>query len=556
MKKAHLALALIFACNSAFSSGISEQTEAAIASSHEAARKLASSFLVEDLGLLIQRIASAESGVNQKGQNSLAQQILTLNEMLMKELDRVDTIQDIDPQVFRDLENAYRLLVRERLRVSFEAQEVEMQKLLMIRSLQSAFESFEGLCKVGRSGPGAVPAPGFIPNIPKTEYEFKMIYGTNEAGGNAAPSSFIFHSIGPSSESQNRNTINGILGTSAGLSWSIAASGAAGASVAVAMAVAPWLAGAFALYSAFNYVASNQEEIDRQNEMARARSNLFLKSANDRDIANYYQESCTKTSAKLKPLADLIYSYTESHSKREQIVRQISASKLEREGYKNAVAEIEKYRKLLSLASAKHKGICDEAQEVKPCKKEGDTYVLTSDTAVVLSQDEDKDKPILEEAQRKMAQFNEQFSQEKVVELIAFDILDLIHNRWNAISAEVASWSFQQTDRALNVLSNKLKFFAAELHKAKNSRWAEGHQLVGVNEVLQAEFFALRAEYFELLNIAVKAFFNKHDIHSAKARFKSFSARFKAFSDKTMISRDVQSMSLSVSRLEKFYEEL
>jgi len=561
MKSLQLTLATILTLNSLVATaGPRDEARVAIDQSHVAARLMSQEYLRQDLGSLIQVIVQTPPPSPLVGA-SLNQQVQKMNEKVLSQLAKMDSLKNYDVTQLNDLVASYRFFVRERLRVSFEAQDLVYQQQLAVRAFEIPFEGFATLCRSGRSAKNTIGEIGSIPRIPDNQYSFNMSYGMNTSssgseGFGGHPNQFSFQSSGSNQAIKDRNTVNAVLGSASGISWSIAFSGGSGAAVSGALVAAPYLAAAFLAYSAVNYIMSNDEEIALKNEMAKAQADLFLKSATDRDVAAYYKESCAGTLVKMQPLLQTIKDFSTSDLKRDEISQQIEATRSERQTYKENALKTLPARNLLTLAGYVRQNICEDAKFAHLCKKSGNAYVLTQNPSVRLDLKSETDKQAVEAARQEMIAFDKSYPQDVVLKYVAYETLDTLYYQWNDISYIVANAGLSSLDQAMNILANKLQFIVMETQKANNSPWSKSTRLLNTEIKLQTEFFELREEYFRLLTDALKIFFNKGNADQGKVRFKAFDKKFNMFSGKTITSPDVQSMAHAVSRLGKFYEQL
>lgn len=550
MKSFKYFLSAVISLNSFASfAGPKEEAQKSIDQSHRAARLTAESLLQSDMQQLTKSILLSPSKNFAQSVAGMPQVIQQLNQKVLAQLNRPFSVETMDVKQLNELVQAYEALVRERFAASFQLQNIIYERQMNLRAFELPFEGFAAMCRTGRSQKDVIGDPGSLPRIPPNQYSFSISYGDQGTSMSASANS-------PDSNAKDRNNVSNVLGTSAGIATSIALSGGTGASVAMAMTVAPYLAGAFLAYAAYNFVVSNQEGIDLQNEATQAQVNLFQKAATDRDVANYYKESCATTLQKLEPLYKTIHDFYESDVRRDQIAAEMVNTREARKAYQAEAMALEPARSLAQLAFWAHTGFCDAAKADAPCAKVGTVFTSKQDPALKIDTVSKDDLAAVEKARSSLKAFNEKYPQEVAIQYQAHNALDIMYFDWQNVSATLMSSSFAAVDQAMALLAGKVRYFVLEVQKVQKSSWARSIRLIDAEEKLQRQFFELRGEYFQLLANSIKILFNKADAKQGKAQFSAFAKRFDAFASLTISNPDVKAMNESVQGLKKFYETL
>lgn len=280
-----------------------EQAEKIIQSHRELAKDKALLAVNEDFNFALSEML--KSVLKRPDVAEVKKSLFSEQEFIMKGLNNLIELKDEDSdklkeQVYAAMEQ-YKKMVQTRFDISFKPSEVkkEMRESLIVAN--QVLADFEKNCSSGK-GIGGLNNPQFnYPALPRSDFSISIGYG-NEKGPQ-------FSSSGTFSGSQDEKNRNEVANVALGVSsvvTSIAYSGTTAASVAACQAAAPFMLAGGAVIAIGVMYMNQMERIKMQNEIVEAELHAFHESADDRDIAKYYQASCKRISADSNKLRNLL----------------------------------------------------------------------------------------------------------------------------------------------------------------------------------------------------------------------------------------------------------
>ncbi len=175
----------------------------------------------------------------------------------------------------------------------------EMRSSLLVASQSLA--NFERNCASGR-GIGGLNNHNFsYPSLPRSDYEFKI--GYSDSSGYSASGSGTFSG---SSAEKSRNEVANISLGATSMVASIAYSGSTGAAIAACQAAAPFMMAGGAVIALGVMYLNQVERVKMQNEIVDAEMHAFHNTADDRDVAKFYVNSCKSISVESQKIRKIL----------------------------------------------------------------------------------------------------------------------------------------------------------------------------------------------------------------------------------------------------------
>lgn len=303
-----------------FASEAMEQAEKVIAAHKELAKEKALNSLNEDFNFALSEMLT--NVLNQPDYAEIKKNLFSEQESILKGLNdlinlKITDTTDLKAQAFSAMEQ-YKSMVQKRFDISFKAAEGKRQLRDSLTVANNILRQFEKNCASGK-GIGGLENPNFsYPSLPKADFSINVGYG-NEKGPQFSSSGSFSGSQGEKS----RNEVANVSMTATSIVTSIAYSGSTGAAVVACQAAAPFmLAGGAAIAIGVMYM-NQMERLKIQDEIIEAEMHAFHQSADDRDIAKYYRESCKSLSLESQKLRTLLENAISSP---EELLKNVSIS--------------------------------------------------------------------------------------------------------------------------------------------------------------------------------------------------------------------------------------
>lgn len=304
----------------AYANEAMEQAEKVIAAHKELAKEKALNSLNEDFNFALSEML--KNVLNKPDFTEIKKNLFSEQESILKGLNdlidqKITDTTDLKAQTFSAMEQ-YKSMVQKRFDISFKPAEGKRQIRDSLTVANQVLAQFEKNCASGK-GIGGLNNPNFsYPSLPKADFSINVGYG-NEKGPQFSSSGSFSGSQGEKS----RNEISNVSMTATSIVTSIAYSGSTGAAVVACQAAAPFmLAGGAAIAIGVMYI-NQMERIKIQDEIVEAEMHAFHQSADDRDIAKYYRESCKSLSLESQKLRTLL---EQAISSPEELLKNVSVS--------------------------------------------------------------------------------------------------------------------------------------------------------------------------------------------------------------------------------------
>lgn len=338
-----------------------DQADKVITAHKELAKEKALSSLNEDFNFALTEML--KNVLNKSDLSEIKKNLFSEQEAILKGLNdlveqKASDTADLKSQTYEAMEK-YKAMVQKRFDISFKPAETKRQLRDSLVVANEVLARFERNCSKGK-GIGGLDNPNFsYPALPRADFSISVGYG-NEKGPQFNSSGSFSGTPGEKS----RNEVANVSLTATSIVTSIAYSGSTGAAVIACQAAAPFmLAGGAAIAIGVMYM-NQMERLKIQNEIVEAELHAFHQSADDRDIAKYYKESCKSLSLESQKLRRLL---EKAISNPDDLLKNVSTS----ESWDSDLAQLmellkkkeEQYNKVLVLLENRKQKDSPELQE-------------------------------------------------------------------------------------------------------------------------------------------------------------------------------------------------
>lgn len=452
----------------------------------------------------------------------------------------------------------YQVIVAKRYALSFEVQDRIRHSDMVFKALATALESFQAVCKSGRSEKGHDYLISPIPYSRGIDYQIHLGWdSSNDQSGFSAK----IETSSANETSKNRAQVGQMLNTAASVSSSIAYSGGTGAAVAKAAAVNPYLLGAAIAYGVVSHALAAEEQAKLLNEIAEANNYMYQMTATEKEVARFYRESCQSIQPFVDRLITVVDNLQKNPESRSQMVKQAQATAEERQSFHRESDLVSTQREWLIVYSAAGSQKClnqkhQEPEETAPCKLENGFFISTRNPAITIKANLETSKETSENYLQEIKKFGEKYPLEKKVTYTADLLIDSLAPEWERTESALMKFSFMSSDAVINSAFQKLLLILGQYRLELHKGWNTDADPIFAELQKTEKFRRLKAQYTQLVADGIKVMFNHLSRDEFRKNVNLFLLEAKPFIKKTYANNTIKNFESLVSNFERLYLKL
>jgi hypothetical protein len=472
-----------------------------------------------------------------------------LQKKIQETIEAIDESKSSDESVVLKLHQDYKNLFFERFKVALMGNHTSFMANQVFDNAQFALGSFRKQCEQGRSFVGANYMTPAVPNLPEANIEIMVKYGFGNGSSTGVTGSHA------TSDGKHTNDFGNALYTTTGVVSSIATSGQAGAVVNYCAAAAPYLLAAAAVYAVVSAYMAAQQQAEMQNDIARANEYAFMNIATSRDVAKFYKETCNKMMPIVDSISTQLMDIQSSDHQRLKYRSEALAHLDELNDYQQESIKITPVEDKMLLA---YKALNDQCGASKnealsknqTCFAANDNYFDLRNEQVVVPKDKSKLKEIYESSMKVVKDFGLKFPIEKQVDFLRYKVSLAFGESWDLVESELLNFSFDQLDRQMHMLLNKV-LTVLSLYRKSYFQKDQASQKIMDEMGLIDKFEGLKKSYRSMVKMAINVVLGRQDNKSFIAELQKFKKAADAFNRKYFGVKEVQEFSALVNQLEQ-----
>ncbi len=531
LKIKKLLVVIVFASGSLMPPSVSfggkstDQARNLIRQGYESAKKDANTLVQEDLSNSLNRYAMtvAES----PNVNQAFSEIIKIQTESMKTLDNLlaDLNNNSNAQNEAKLDlmiETFKGLVRERFRAGLTLNELTFEMKNVSTAFKKISEDFADQCRLGHAIAGINYSAGYLPNLPSIGINANIQIGILNSNSNA---SFQSSNSTSAEDQKNRNQINGVTQAAASVTYSIAHSGAVGAAVTNAAALAPYMIGVAVAVAVVTAYINNAEQVELQNDIAEANKILLTQTPTETDVRRFYQQSCGQAQEIIKSVSDHLEQISGNEKYRIEAATNAKKMAAEISKFKQDGLELQTPQIRRALYYYSKKGLCPHKVDIDPktsrCWRDDENAFSIDDPKIKISLIPYAADLQLQEDVNALKAFNDKYPTTRVAEYIKSDVgmfFQLDIENFNSMLTNI-QWQALDTlqARAFSRIVHALEIYRQFVEAQDGTGKAIESELIS-----DREFSKLTSEFKTLVAKYIGAVFERYPIQKLKNEFKSF----------------------------------
>lgn len=362
-------------------------------------------------------------------------------------------------------------------------------------------------------------------------------------------------------QDKDRLAAGQVLYTAASVSSSIAYSGATGIAVTKAAAINPYLLGAVIVYGVVSHLLAAEDHAKLLNEIAEANRHMYEKTATEKDVAQFYRESCSAVQPVIARMKETLHALQESPEARMQLVTQAQNSQEERSAFARESANMAQIREWLLLFHAAKAQRClnqskQEPKETASCTFEKGVFRSVRETSISIGLDLANLETEVDQKTKALEDFGSKYPMEKRVSFVGDTLVDYLAPEWENTESHFLQFSFEASDALMQNAFQRVLLILGQYRMEVAKNWNTESDALFADQRKAEQFEQLKNQYRQIVGDGIRVLFNHLNREAFQKRVTAFLKEAKPFIKQGYSNSSVMKFSSLVNNFEQIYKKL